>query len=180
MTAIKRRFSAHRFKAEKLRWHSDPWVSLPQPAVPTSSCCRAVDCARRLWAQSNDVFAAIRLSCKNYVVQRPMGFSPSVIATRCQLPHQVELGIGVNPCLLLMRKVSARHVALTKGENYVSFDALNLWASKREFVTAPNRKETKNPCSLNLWGHGFVFINTAVAGSGLSPQACIFGNGVVY
>ncbi len=37
-----------------------------------------------------------------------------------------------NPCLPLMRKVAKPQV-LTEGENFVSFDALNLWASKREF-----------------------------------------------
>ena len=62
----------------------------------------------------------------------------------------------------------------------ISFEILNQWISKRGFEISPNRIETKNPCPLNLWGHGFVFMNTAVAGSGLSPQACIFGNGVVY
>ena len=47
-----------------------------------------------------------------------------------------------NPCLPLMRKVSARLVAMTEGESYVSFDAFNLWASKREFVLCLNRIET--------------------------------------
>ena len=149
------------------------------PTVSASSSCRAVAYARRLWAQASDVFLPIDLRQKNYVDTATYGFL-SLSRLRRQLPHQVEPGIGVNPCLPLMRKVSARHVALTEGENYVSFDALNLWASKREFVTAPNRKETKNPCPLNLWGHGFVFINTVVAGSRHCPQACIFGNGVVY
>ena len=46
--------------------------------MSASSCFRAVACARQEWAQASDVFAAIRLSCKNYVVQRSMGFSPSV------------------------------------------------------------------------------------------------------
>ena len=44
-------------------------------------------------------------------------FSPSVIATRCQLPHQVEPGNDQPlPCLPLMRKVAARLVAMTEGE----------------------------------------------------------------
>ena len=47
-----------------------------------------------------------------------------------------------NPCLPLMRKVSARLVAITEGENFVSFDALNLWASKRESEISWNRIET--------------------------------------
>ena len=35
--------------------------------MPAASNYRVVDCARQEWAQSNDVFAAIRLSCKNCV-----------------------------------------------------------------------------------------------------------------
>ena len=99
------------------------------------------------------------------LIQRPMGFSPSVIATRCQLPHQVEPGIGVTPCLPLMRKGSARHVALTEGENYIRFEILNQWISKRGLEISLNRIETQNPCPLNLWGHGFVISFTAAAGN---------------
>ncbi|MDO4371472.1 MAG: hypothetical protein Q4D43_09125, partial [Clostridia bacterium] len=57
------------------------------------------------------------------------------------------------------------------GENYVSFDALNLWASKRESELRPNRIETQNPRPLNLWGRGFVFYNAAAAGSRHCRQA---------
>ena len=53
---------------------------------------------------------------------------------------------------------------LETGTAGISFDALNLWASKRESEISSNRTETQNPCPLNLWGHGFVFYNTAVAG----------------
>ena len=42
--------------------------------MSASSCCRIVDCARQEWAQSNDVFAAIRLSCKNCVGTATYGF----------------------------------------------------------------------------------------------------------
>ena len=37
MTAAKRRFSAHLFKAEKLRWYSDLEVSLPQSSLRDAS-----------------------------------------------------------------------------------------------------------------------------------------------
>ena len=56
-----------------------------------------------------------------------------------------------------------------EGENHVSFDALNLWASKRELEISQNRIETKNSCLLNLWRQEFVIYNTAVAAGGLSP-----------
>ena len=51
----------------------------------------------------------------------------------------------------------------------VSFDALNLWASKREFVISQNRTETQNPRPLNLWGRGFVLPSAAAAGCGHRP-----------
>ncbi len=54
---------------------------------------------------------------------------------------------------------------------HVSFDALNLWASKRGFKISQNRIEIKNPRPLNLWGRGFVIQNTAVAGCRLSLLA---------
>ena len=54
---------------------------------------------------------------------------------------------------------------------HVSFDALNLWASKRGFEISQNRIETQNPCLSNLWGHGFVIQNTVVAGCRLSLLA---------
>ena len=57
---------------------------------------------------------------------------------------------------------------LTEGENYVSFDALNLWASKRGFEINWNRIETKNSCVSNLWRQEFVIYNAAAAGSGHS------------
>ena len=165
------------------------------------------------------------------LVQRQMGFSPSVIATRCQLPSAVAcclqpatsrcesygfqhraaetlLKVEIpmwdfksalptadgkikdfaaapqglrcvpsggaierrNPCLPLMRKVSARLVAMTEGESYVSFEILNQWISKRESEISSNRTETQNPRPLNQLGRGFVFYNTAVAAGGLSPQ----------
>ena len=53
----------------------------------------------------------------------------------------------------------------------ISMEALNLWAFMRGFAVRSNRTETQNPCPLSLWGHGFVFYNTAVAGSGHSPHA---------
>ena len=46
----------------------------------------------------------------------------------------------------------------------ISFDAFNLWASKRESELRLNRIGTQKPCPLNLWGHGFVIYNTVVAG----------------
>ena len=102
------------------------------------SCCCAVAYARRLWAQANDAFLPIDLRQKNYVDTATYGFLS--LSHRYAMPAPPSGGAknGVNPCLPLMRKVSARHVALTKGENYVSFDALNLWASKREFVIISN------------------------------------------
>ena len=42
--------------------------------MPAASNYRVVDCARQEWAQSNDVFAAIRLSCKNCVDTAIYGF----------------------------------------------------------------------------------------------------------
>ena len=41
---------------------------------------------------------------------------------------------------------------------HVSFDALNLWASKRGLELRSNRIETKNSCLLNLWRQEFVII----------------------
>ena len=67
-----------------------------------------------------------------------------------------------------MRKVAKPQV-LTEGENYVSFDALNLWASKRGFIESMNRIETQNPRPLNLWGRGFVIYSAVAAGSGHCP-----------
>ena len=59
-----------------------------------------------------------------------------------------------------------------KGYNHtVSFDALNLWASKRGLAISQNRIETQNPRPLNLWGRGFVIYSTAVAGCRLSLPA---------
>ena len=84
----------------------------------------------------------------------------SLSRLRRQLPHQREPKIS----LPLMRKVSARLVAMTEGENNISFDALNLWAAKRGLQISQNRIETQNPRPLNLWGRGFAFYNTAVAG----------------
>ena len=60
----------------------------------------------------------------------------------------------------------------------MSFDALNLWASKRGFEINWNRIETKNSCLSNLWRQEFVFYNAAAdgikrpafAGSGHCPQ----------
>ena len=42
--------------------------------MPAASNYRVVDCARQEWAQSNDVFAAIGLSCKNCVGTAIYGF----------------------------------------------------------------------------------------------------------
>ena len=81
---------------------------------------------------------------------------------------------GAQNSLPLMRKVSARLVAMTEGENHVSFDALNLWASKREPVISPNRIEPQNSCPLNLWGHEFVFPCAAAAGCRLSLPTVSF------
>ena len=53
----------------------------------------------------------------------------------------------------------------------ISFDALNLWASKRGLEVSNNRIGTKNACRLNLWRQAFVFYNTAVAGSRHSRHA---------
>ena len=58
---------------------------------------------------------------------------------------------------------------LEVGTAGMSFDALNLWASKRELEISQNRIETKNSCLLNLWRQEFVIYNTAVAAGGLSP-----------
>ena len=58
---------------------------------------------------------------------------------------------------------------LEAGTAVMSFDALNLWASKRELEISQNRIETKNSCLLNLWRQEFVIYNTAVAAGGLSP-----------
>ena len=62
---------------------------------------------------------------------------------------------------------------LTEGESYVSFDALNLWASKREFEISPNRIETQNSRLLNLWGREFVISFTAVAAVKRAALECI-------
>ena len=77
----------------------------------------------------------------------------SLSRLRRQLPHQVE----------------PRNEAISNCG--ISMKALNLWAFMRGFVVRSNRTETQNPCPLSLWGHGFVFYNTAVAGSGHSPHA---------
>ena len=93
------------------------------------------------------------------------GSLPQSVLTHRQLPHQREpKNEHVEPCLPLMRKVAARLVAMTEGENYVSFEILNQWISKRESVASQNRIETQNPRPLNLWGRGFVYSNTAVIG----------------
>ena len=65
---------------------------------------------------------------------------------------------------------------LTEGENYESFDVLNLWASKREFEISPDRIETQKLCPLNLWGHSFVICCAAANGSGHCPH--LTGKGI--
>ena len=75
-----------------------------------------------------------------------------------------------NPCLLNQwRQGFVFASAAAAGRGYrppdMSFEILNQWISKRGLEISLNRIETQNPCPLNLWGHGFVFINTAVAGS---------------
>ena len=57
----------------------------------------------------------------------------------------------------------------------ISFDAFDLWVSKRESAIHPNRTETKNPCLLNQWRQGFVFASAAATGVEL-PQLITRGS----
>ena len=102
MTAIKRRFCSHKSELQKLSWCSDLWVSLPQsPSVtaPFSS--------RLLLAARDQPVRILRIP-----------------APRCRNPAQQGLRCVPSggarerrtPCLPLMRKVSARLVAMTEGE----------------------------------------------------------------
>ena len=80
-----------------------------------------------------------------------------------------------NPCLLNQWRqgsffTSAAAAASGLSPPDISFDAFNLWASKRESVIRSNRTETKNPCLLNQWRQGFVFASAAAAGSRHSRQ----------
>ena len=76
------------------------------------------------------------------LVQRSRSFSPSVgFADSSPIRWSQETN-GRNSCLPLTRKVSKPEV-LTEGENYVSFEILNQWISKREFEISPNRTEIK-------------------------------------
>ena len=166
-------------------------------AEPVFGCCRAVDCGRQEWSQSSDVKAAnlrfagrhladcrrsnpldssaapleaTDLSFKNCVGTATYRFSPSV--KTCGFDSSpIRWSQGTTQsCLPLMRKVSARLVAMTEGENYMSFEILNQWISKRGFVLYSNRIETQNLRPLSLWGRGFVIYNTAVAACRLSLQ----------
>ena len=56
---------------------------------------------------------------------------------------------------------------------YISFDALNLWASKREFGKTHIRIETQNSCLLNLWRQESVISFTAVAAVKRAALECI-------
>ena len=71
--------------------------------------------------------------------------------------------------------MAARLVAMTEGENHVSFDALNLWASKRGH-RKPEQNRTAESAPLELMGARIRHANTAVAAGGLSPPYYLIGN----